>query len=352
MELRLFFFSILTLLFSAVAYSQTGAMEESTIQSAIRYMPIGLIFLLFVRQVLDNRPALVRPYSLKIHLDSQELHRFYFWLNKSKMRELISVKPVSEDFEGILASRIQRSDHFDEIFEYKLSGVSIFNLADFYSEIKGFRDLSHSPFMSNVLRTDRYQVYQRIKDLIEPFVALMLLLLISPIMITIAVLVRLDSKGKVIYSQERYGIHGAVFLIYKFRTMKENAELEGPRWSSEGDSRVTKIGGFLRRSHLDELPQLINIIMGQMSFIGPRPERPIFHNRIEKDLPVFKYRLLVKPGITGLAQIREGYSDSVDSSKIKLVNDLKYIRNRNIIFDTFIIFETIKVFFFPRKSDR
>lgn len=171
----------------------------------------------------------------------------------------------------------------------------------------------------------------------------MLLTLLSPVFLLIAALIRLDSPGSSIYRQTRVGEGGKTFTLYKFRSMRQDAEQTGAQWAGANDVRITRLGRFLRVTRLDELPQLINVIRGDMSFIGPRPERPEFTSMLEKQIPYYDSRYLVKPGITGWAQVLYPYGASVDDAREKLQYDLYYIKHYSLLLDIAIIFKTVRV---------
>jgi len=193
--------------------------------------------------------------------------------------------------------------------------------------------------MSFVRRT--YAFAKRIFDVIASTIGFILL---SPIMLIVALLVKLTSKGPSLYSQTRVGKNGKLFKIYKFRTMVIDAEKDtGPVWAAADDNRLTPIGYFLRKSHLDELPQFVNIFKGEMSLIGPRPERPVFVKEFKQIIPDYEKRLAVKPGITGLAQVWHRYDETIDDVKKKLKYDLLYIRKLNVWSDLRIFFRTFRV---------
>jgi lipopolysaccharide/colanic/teichoic acid biosynthesis glycosyltransferase len=165
-----------------------------------------------------------------------------------------------------------------------------------------------------------------------------------PVMAVVALLIKLDSKGPILYSQERVGCFGDLFKIYKFRTMRVDAEANGPVWSAgDRDHRLTRVGGFLRRSHLDELPQLLNVLKGDMSLVGPRPERPCFVHELNTALPRYDQRLLIKPGLTGLAQVHYRYDQSLADVRRKLRFDLLYIRRMCLALDAKILVWTLLV---------
>ncbi len=183
----------------------------------------------------------------------------------------------------------------------------------------------------------KYDIFKRILDILFSFILIIVLL---PLMVIICILVRVESKGNVLYYQKRVGKDGKEFTLYKIRSMVDKAEKDGEKMTLRNDERITKIGRVIRKTRLDELPQLFNILKGDMTFVGPRPEREIFIKEIEKTIPNFRKRLEVKQGLTGLAQVSGGYDLDFED---KLKYDLYYIKNRNIILDSKIIFETIKV---------
>ena len=178
-------------------------------------------------------------------------------------------------------------------------------------------------------------VLKRCVDLIASAVGL---LVAAPIMALIALAIKLDSKGPVLYCQERVGRFGETFQMYKFRTMRVNAEVDGPVWAvRDHDPRVTGVGTFLRRTHLDELPQILNVLMGDMSLVGPRPERPCFVETLDRAIPRYDQRLLIKPGITGLAQVHYRYDQTIADVKRKLRFGLFYVKRMCLVLDLRIL---------------
>jgi lipopolysaccharide/colanic/teichoic acid biosynthesis glycosyltransferase len=171
----------------------------------------------------------------------------------------------------------------------------------------------------------------------------MLSILFIPALPLIALLIKLDSRGPVFFGQERVGQQGKVFTLWKFRSMRNDAErFTGPVWAKSADDRVTRVGRYLRRSRLDELPQLFNILKGDMNLVGPRPERPHFVRELSETIPFYHLRHAVKPGVTGWAQIKYRYGNSVDDSIEKLQYDLFYIKNMSVLLDAFVILDTVK----------
>jgi len=193
--------------------------------------------------------------------------------------------------------------------------------------------------ISFVRRT--YAFAKRAFDIIASVAGIIIL---SPILLIVAILIKLTSKGPILYTQIRVGQFGENFKIYKFRSMRQDAEKEtGPVWAAKNDNRLTPIGAFLRKSHIDEIPQLINVLRGEMSVIGPRPERPTFVDQFTQNIPDYSKRLMVKPGITGLAQVWHRYDETINDVKKKLRYDLLYIKKMCFWGDMNIILRTCRV---------
>ncbi|GAB6443042.1 MULTISPECIES: sugar transferase [Bacillus] len=179
-----------------------------------------------------------------------------------------------------------------------------------------------------------------VKRLFDIIFSIILLLLTIPIMLFFCIMITLETSGAPIYFQERLGINGKKFNVFKLRSMVKDAEINGPQWANEHDPRITKVGLFIRKTRIDELPQLLNILRGDMSFVGPRPEREFFYNEFDAYIPEFKERLMVKPGLTGWAQINGGYN--LDP-KEKLRLDMEYIEMKTIRMDIRILCKTVLI---------
>ncbi|HYM02646.1 MAG TPA: TIGR03013 family XrtA/PEP-CTERM system glycosyltransferase [Stellaceae bacterium] len=198
------------------------------------------------------------------------------------------------------------------------------------------------------LRTVTNGILKRILDIVA---SLALLVLTLPTLVLAAIAIRLDSPGSIFYKQERVGRHGAAFMIYKFRTMRVDAESSGvPQWAAARDPRITRVGSFLRMTRIDELPQILNVLRGDMSFVGPRPERPFFVESLSADIPFYSERHRVRPGITGWAQINYPYGASIEDAKAKLSYDLYYIKNYSFMFDLLIILSTAHAVFVKKGA--
>jgi lipopolysaccharide/colanic/teichoic acid biosynthesis glycosyltransferase len=188
----------------------------------------------------------------------------------------------------------------------------------------------------------RSSAYNSVKNIVEYVIALGLFIVFSPIMIVAAILVKLTSAGPAFYSQTRMGRYGRHYTLYKLRSMRHNCEkTSGPCWSTAGDPRITPFGRFLRRSHIDELPQLLNVLRGEMSLVGPRPERPEFVCKLEEALPLYRTRLLVRPGVTGLAQVQLPPDTDLESVRKKLAYDVYYVQNCSPRLDFQILLATV-----------
>lgn len=186
-----------------------------------------------------------------------------------------------------------------------------------------------------------------LKRLFDLLVSSVVLIITAPLLIAAMIAIRLDSKGPVIYRQERVTIGGRTFRIMKLRTMRTDAEAQGAVWAAQADNRITRVGSFLRKSRIDELPQLVNILKGDMSFVGPRPERPIFVKELAEVIPLYHERHMVKAGLTGWAQINYPYGASIDDARSKLSYDLYYVKNFSILFDLIILLQTLRVVLWP-----
>lgn len=238
-----------------------------------------------------------------------------------------------------------------DILNCKLNGIDIVDAPSFYEQISGkllLENITPSWFIfSDGFQVTIYRKY--FKRLFDITIAIIGICLSLPLLIIIPILIKLNSKGPVFFKQERVGEGERVFTLYKYRTMIDEAEKgTGPVWSKEKDPRITRVGRFLRRSRLDEIPQLFNVLCGDMSLIGPRPERSFFVESLKEQIPYYAERHCVKPGITGWAQVKYEYGDSIEDAIEKLRYDLYYIKHLSFPLDLLIIMDTIKVVLFGR----
>jgi sugar transferase (PEP-CTERM system associated) len=240
-----------------------------------------------------------------------------------------------------------------ELLHAKLSGIRVEDATTTYERLTGkilIDDLKPSWLIfSDGFAVSRWTRF--VKRLFDLGLATVAFVAASPLTLLTALAVYLDSDGPILYCQERVGEHGRVFTVYKFRSMRVDAEKAGtPVWARDGDDRVTRVGRVIRLTRLDELPQLWNVLRGDMSFVGPRPERPYFVEQLEKEIPYYQQRHSVKPGLTGWAQVKYQYGSSVEDAMEKLRYDLYYIKHMSIALDLSIVFDTVKVILFGKGA--
>uniref|UniRef100_A0A7C3QX76 TIGR03013 family PEP-CTERM/XrtA system glycosyltransferase n=1 Tax=Leptospirillum ferriphilum TaxID=178606 RepID=A0A7C3QX76_9BACT len=285
-------------------------------------------------------------HNIRIHgvVDARKLKEFDL-VNYAIEHRIHSIVISLKDRRGTLP--------IHNILACKMHGIDVMEWATFYEKNTNKIDIMNiNP--SHLILGDGFQRNRLtvvVKGVMDRVLSLLGLLLFLPIGLLIALLIRLESPGPVFYSQERVGLNGRPFNILKFRSMVADAE-KGltPQWASQNDPRITRIGAFLRKTRLDEVPQLINILKGEMSFVGPRPERPFFVAELEKVIPFYSLRHVTKPGLSGWAQIRYRYGATVEDAARKLEYDLYYIKNLSIFLDLMIFMETIQVILFGKGS--
>jgi sugar transferase (PEP-CTERM system associated) len=262
---------------------------------------------------------------------------------------------TKEKVDRIIVAMEERRGKFPDaqLLECKMRGIAIEEGVEFYEHLTGRLQVeSLRPsflIFSEGFKKSKWTMWT--KRVVEFSLSLIGLILLFPLILVIFVLVKIDSRGPVFYRQERVGERGKIFELLKFRSMVENAEANGPVWAEENDKRITRVGRWLRKWRFDEVPQLFNVLRGDISFVGPRPERPYFVGQLRKEIPFYDQRLSVKPGVTGWAQIKYRYGASKEDALEKLKYDLYYIKNLSPLFDLLIILETIKVVLF-RKGAR
>jgi sugar transferase (PEP-CTERM system associated) len=266
-------------------------------------------------------------------------------------RSLAEIVAAHKVTEIVVAAREQRGGAMpmDDLLACRIQGVPVLDLAAFYERSRSEVPLDSLKasflvygrgFVQGTLR----KVTKRTFDIVTSSV---LLLLALPVMALTALAIRLDSKGPILYSQDRVGLGGKVFPCIKFRSMRTDAEKDGvARWAIKGDARVTRVGRFIRKTRIDELPQLISVLKGDMSMVGPRPERPSFVADLRQQIPFYDLRHSIKPGVTGWAQVRFTYGASLEDAKRKHQFDLYYLKNNSLLLDLQVIAETVAVVVF------
>ena len=254
---------------------------------------------------------------------------------------------IKERVNRIIVALEERRGKFPDaqLLECKMRGIAVEEGIEFYEHLTG-RLQVESLRPSFLIFSDGFKkskLTMWTKRITEFSLSLIGLFLLSPITLVISILIKIDSRGPVFYKQERVGEGGKIFKLLKFRSMVENAETNGPVWAEQDDKRITRVGRWMRKWRIDEIPQMFNVLKGDMSFVGPRPERSFFVEKLRKEIPFYDQRFSVKPGVTGWAQIKYRYGASKEDALEKLEYDLYYIKNLSPLYDFLIIFETIKV---------
>jgi len=265
-----------------------------------------------------------------------------YWLLPTELLAFCTQHKIQE---LVIAARERRGLPVKDLVACKLAGVSISEYATFWERESRQIDLDEiNP--SWLVLSDGFRVGQVrsfVKRTFDIVVSLVLLTVTLPITILTAVLIKLESRGPVFFRQDRVGLNGTTYRILKFRSMRQDAEKDGPRWAAKNDARVTRVGAVIRKVRIDEIPQVINVLKGEMAFVGPRPERPVFVEALAEKIPYYMERHSIKPGITGWAQINYPYGATEEDARMKLSYDLYYAKNGNIFLDILILIQTVKV---------
>ena len=254
----------------------------------------------------------------------------------------------SKNLKGIIVNEnnLISIDNLDNLYHMKLSGIEVISLIDWFE--KEFHRIPTYFIENNYqlvkkLKSIEDNYHNRIKRLGDIFVSLTIIFITLPIIFIVSFLIYLEDKGPIFYTQTRSGLNGKIIKIIKFRSMEVDAEINGIQWSTNNDKRITRIGRILRALRIDELPQLFCVLIGSMSLIGPRPERPEIEKKLFNKVPYYKSRYILKPGISGWAQVNYHYGASVEDAKQKLSYDVYYISNFSFFLDLLIFFKTIKL---------
>jgi len=259
----------------------------------------------------------------------------------------------TENIDRIVVAIGDRRGQFptQELLRLSLSGdVSIEESASFYERLTGrvLLDMIRPSWLIFSSRGRRARINDLARTIMHRTVALLGGIFSLPIAVVTAILIKIDSRGPVLYKQERVGKNGRVFTLMKFRSMRTDAEKDGPVWARSADERMTRVGRIIRKIRVDEIPQFWNILRGDMNFVGPRPERAHFIAQLAQEIEYYESRHLIAPGLTGWAQIKYPYGASVEDARQKLQYDLYYIKNQSITLDATIMFETIKTILLGR----
>lgn len=302
---------------------------------------IGFDLVGFIPVPGDNREEGIRNEKL-IHLNIAQ--NFQQFVSENEIEEVI-----------IACDQRRGTLPIDVLFECRLRGVNVTDLLDFMERETG-QIVVNLMYPSWVIYSNGFQTQNYLRDAIDyslnALFAFVVLFFVWPFMVMTAIVIYLDdgrrTKTSVFYKQERVGLNGRLFKIIKFRSMRPDAEKDGAKWATKGDNRVTRIGHFIRKYRLDELPQLLNIFKGEMSLIGPRPERPEFVEKLVSEIPYYNQRHNVKPGLAGWAQLNYPYGASVEDSMEKLKFDLYYVKHQSLLLDMLILIRTVEVVIFGK----
>ena len=260
-----------------------------------------------------------------------------------------------EHIDRIVVAMGERRGQFptNKLLQLSLAGqVNIEEGAAFYERITGRVSLNmiRPSWLIFTGRGRQAKLSEFSRTFVHWLVALIGAILSLPIALLTAILIKLESRGPILYKQERVGKNGRTFMLMKFRSMRTDAEQNGPVWATKGDTRTTRVGRIIRKIRVDEIPQFWNILKGEMSFVGPRPERPHFVSQLAEEIPFYEQRHLIAPGLTGWAQIKYPYGASIEDARQKLQYDLYYIKTQSLILDAIILFETVKIILFGRGA--
>jgi len=334
---RFFYFGMLErrMFTQAVAIFGTGALATSIIGAIEGKKDSGFKIVAFVG---DDEPE-VNPNSVPVFREAKEI------LSLCVTRRIEKIVLALDERRGQLP--------MGQLIHYKFMGINIVDGVGFYEEITGKMPVEKvNP--SWLLFSDGFHVSRMtrfVKRSVDIIASVGGLLFALPILLVSAAIIKLESPGPVFYCQERVGENGTLFKVIKFRSMRADAEKNGPVWAQRNDNRVTRYGEIIRKLRIDEIPQMINVLMGDMSFVGPRPERLFFVKELAEKIPYYSIRHVVKPGVTGWAQVHYPYGASEEDALRKLEYDLYYIKNLSIGMDLWTIFQTVKVVLF-RKGAR
>lgn len=309
------------------------------------------VFLLIFSTYLLNNLAILGQGGEVEKLKKEIKEKPYFGY---RLVEIDLEKNLSEQIKKERVNTIVFTDKFESdqkfltaLYDSLLLGINFLDFVTAYqiiTEKVPVSTISKIWFLEN-LKEGEKKIYDKFKRVFDVFLSFLILILTSPLWPFIVLAIKIEDNGPVFYKQERVGKNKKIFKLIKFRSMVPQAEKEGPKWAEIEDQRVTKVGKFLRRFHLDEIPQMINVIKGDISLVGPRPERPEFVEKLEKEIPHYNLRHIIKPGFTGWAQIKFRYARSVMDSLEKFQYDLYYIKNRSLFLDLKILLKTFNLFF-------
>ncbi|MEG0070115.1 sugar transferase [Cetobacterium sp.] len=326
----------------------------------IVFFMIFVSSVIFLRLVINLSVYNVKPVTiygigeLKLNLEkSLEKLEGYKYISFSGNIDDLEQFVKNNKIKLLLLGKLKLEDkEIEKILKIKLRDTNVMGYLDYMLDIEKKIEVSYisKEWLLNAYGFEilRSKIQNKIKRVFDIGMSIIIGTLTFPVMIIAAIIVKLESPGAIIYSQARVGENEKEFMVYKFRSMRQDAEKDGAKWAQKNDPRVTKFGNFMRKTRIDELPQLLNVIRGDMSFIGPRPERMVFIKELEKQIPYYGLRHMVKPGLTGWAQVMYPYGATVEDAKCKLEYDLYYIKCYSLYLDIIILFKTLKTVVFGK----
>lgn len=277
----------------------------------------------------------------------------YSWSYEDLVRNPDGFQPYLDGIavdEVVVAEKDTKAIPVEAFIDCKSKGIRVSDYMSFVERELGRVDLNELDpnwliFSNGFAESYVTNLVQRIFDFVF---SIFILVFTAPVLLVTVVMIRLDSPGPILYRQERVGKNNKTFTLFKFRSMRQDAESgTGPQWAGVNDDRITDVGRFIRKTRIDELPQLFNVLSGHMSIIGPRPERPFFVSQLEQQIPHYRQRHRVRPGVTGWAQINYPYGASVEDAREKLAYDLYYVKNKSLFLDIVILLQTVRVVLWP-----
>ena len=303
-------------------------------------------------QILEH-PALGLDVEAYVAINTENVGKVYRNIRaRGTLDDLLDIIYKTHASEVIIA--LEKEDHdllVDIISKVENKGIGLKIVPDLYEILSGQARTSqlYGIPLIDIMPELMPEWEKKLKRLSDIFISLLILIVTSPLNILVALLIKLDSRGPIFFKQERSGMGNKNFNIYKFRSMYHDAEKHtGPVWSQKDDPRVTRVGRMIRKLRIDEIPQMFNVLKGEMSLVGPRPERPYFVEQLSQQIPYYKRRLKVRPGITGWAQVKHKYDENIEDVKVKLRYDLFYIENMSLRMDIKILARTILVVLFGK----
>ncbi len=352
----IFFYNFLaTLLDLSKIYKSEFKISYSYI-SLFKTLSINFILNILIKITFNKKLRLINKKSTWFYLGSdQNMEILQKNITNSRYSKLIKIKKFENKNLDIIKNSNLIIDHEDKIEKvfYSLIDKNIENIKQILT-IEDWYETNFERIPVDLFTLENiYQIKQKtsnntsnkIKRIGDIILSIFLLIILIPFSLLISIIIWMEDKGPIIYTQKRVGLNGEIFNLYKFRSMNINAEIEGIRWAKKNDPRTTFIGKIIRKTRLDEIPQLISVLKGEMSLIGPRPERPEIETILKKEINHYNLKYLIKPGLSGWAQVNYPYGSSIEDSKMKLSYDIFYIKNKSILLDCVIFFKTMRVVF-------